>query len=215
MKYNTFIFDLDGTLLDTLKDLQVAVNHALKKFGYAEKTYEQIRAYVGNGIAKLIERSVPDGLKNENFEKISKEFFNYYEQHISDYTLPYNNIMDMLKKLKESDCVVAVVSNKSDDFVKSLCGQFFEGYIDIAIGETSTIRRKPYSDMVDYVLNKLGKSKEECVYIGDSEVDIQTAKNSGLDCICVSWGFRDKEHLIKNGANIVIDSPIEVMDYIV
>lgn len=214
MKYNTFVFDLDGTLLDTLKDLQVSINHALTKYNYEIKTYEQVRSYLGNGISRLIELSIPNIKENKDFESIKKEFFAYYEKHLTDYTLPYDGTMDMLKKLKERKCTIAVVSNKADEFVNNLCKQFFSEYIDIAIGESEKIRRKPYSDMVDYALKSLSVSKENAVYVGDSEVDILTAENSGLDCISVSWGFREENFLKQNGASTIISTPLEILEYV-
>ncbi|EHL20221.1 hypothetical protein HMPREF9628_00066 [Peptoanaerobacter stomatis] len=212
--YDTFIFDLDGTLLDTIGDLTNAVNYALKNYDYPQKTISQIKSYVGDGIPKLIERAIPQGLENKNYNDALKLFSDYYNSHLTDCTHIYDDIITVFEKLKEKNCKIAIVSNKSDKYVKILSEYFFKNYVDIAIGESENIRKKPSSDMADYALSTLGKKTDTSVYIGDSEVDILTAKNSSLPCISVSWGFRSKEFLKKNGANIIIDSPLELLKYI-
>ncbi|MGP1487560.1 MAG: HAD family hydrolase [Peptoanaerobacter stomatis] len=212
--YDTFIFDLDGTLLDTIGDLTNAVNYALKNYDYPQKTIPQIKSYVGDGIPKLIERAIPQGLENKNYNDVLKLFSDYYNSHLTDCTHIYDDIITVFEKLKEKNCKIAIVSNKSDKYVKILSEYFFKNYVDIAIGESENIRKKPSSDMANYALSKLSKTTDTSVYIGDSEVDILTAKNSSLPCISVSWGFRSKEFLEKNGANIIIDSPLEILKYI-
>lgn len=212
--YDTFIFDLDGTLLDTIGDLTNAVNYALKNYDYPQKTISQIKSYVGDGIPKLIERAIPQGLENKNYSDALKLFSDYYNSHLTDCTHIYDDIITVFEKLKEKNCKIAIVSNKSDKYVKILSEYFFKNYVDIAIGESENIRKKPSSDMADYALSKLSKTTDTSVYIGDSEVDILTANNSSLPCISVSWGFRSKEFLEKNGANIIIDSPLELLKYI-
>jgi len=213
MKYKNFIFDLDGTLLDTVTDLQNSINYALSLYGYGKKSYDEMRSFLGNGIRRLVELSVPNGVDNKNFEHILQEFMTYYNNHLIDCTLPYDNIIKMLGILKENNCKIAIVSNKADAFVKNLVDTFFRGYVDISIGQNEKIRQKPHSDMVEYALRNLNIAKNDSVYLGDSEVDIETAKNSGLDCICVSWGFRSREQLLNSGAKIIVDSPLQIPNY--
>lgn len=211
--YSNFIFDLDGTLLNTIGDLENSLNNTLIKYNYPTKTLDEVNSYVGNGIAKLVERSIPNGKNNSDFKNILNDFFEFYSNHLTDYTKPYDNITEMLKNLKNNNCKIAVVSNKSDSFVKILCNYFFKEYIDIAVGETDKIKKKPNKDMVEYTINKLNLNHKDTIYIGDSDVDILTAQNSSLPCISVSWGFRTKEFLIENGAKIIIDNPLEILSY--
>ena len=213
MKYKNFIFDLDGTLLDTVTDLQNSINYALSLFGYSKKSYDEVRGFLGNGIRKLVELSVPNGVENKNFDHILQEFMTYYNNHLIDCTLPYKDIHPMLDILKENNCKIAIVSNKADSFVKNLTETFFKGYVDISIGQNYKIRQKPHSDMVEYALKYMKIDKDDTVYIGDSEVDIETANNSGLDCISVSWGFRSREQLLKSGAKIIVDFPLQRPKY--
>ena len=213
MKYKNFIFDLDGTLLDTVTDLQNSINYALSLYGYGKKSYDEVRSFLGNGIRRLVELSVPNGVDNKNFDHILQEFMAYYNNHLIDCTLPYENIIAMLDILKKNKCKIAIVSNKADAFVKNLVNTFFRGCVDISIGQNEKIRQKPHSDMVEYALRNLNIAKNDSVYLGDSEVDIETAKNSGLDCICVSWGFRSREQLLNSGAKIIVDSPLQIPNY--
>ena len=200
MKKTTVVFDLDGTLLDTLKDLAEAVNYALRKQGMPERTLEEVRRFVGNGVRLLMIRAVPDGESNPLFEETFDLFKTYYGEHCNDNTKPYDGIMELLSTLKEKGYAVAIVSNKIDFAVKELNELYFKGIVPVAIGEKEGIRRKPAPDTVFEALKELGKTKEEAVYVGDSDVDIETAKNAGMPCISVLWGFRDKEFLDEHGA---------------
>lgn len=221
MRYEAVIFDLDGTLLNTLEDLTDAVNIALSSKAMPERTLEEVRAFVGNGIAKLIERAMPEGSlemdvpgqKNTVFEEVLAVFKKYYGEHCQDKTAPYPGILDMLRELKAKNLKMAIVSNKADFAVKELNPVYFEGLIAIAHGENEAagIRKKPAPDMVHQALKELDCPVEKAVYVGDSDVDIQTAKNSGMNCIGVSWGFRGREFLVENGAGIVIDHPSELL----
>lgn len=210
------IFDLDGTLLNTLDDLADSTNYALSKFGYPTRTIEEVRQFVGNGVAKLIERAIPDGKNNSNFEKCLSIFKENYAQNMYNKTAPYNGIIEMLSNLKSKGIKIAVVSNKFDLAVKELCKKYFEGFIDFAAGENEAqgINKKPAPDTVLSVLRKFSFSPEDAIYVGDSDVDIMTAKNSKMPCISVTWGFRDEKFLLENGATILINAPSEIYNHL-
>lgn len=205
------IFDMDGTLLDSLKDLQNTLNHCFRKVGFPERNYEEVRSFVGNGLRKLIERAVPQGITDEKVDEILARFKEYYMVHCADFTAPYEGIMDMLAKLKEAGYKMAIVSNKADEVLKVLNRQFFGDYIDVAIGERAGMNKKPAPDLVWLAMEQLGATKENTVYVGDSEVDYQTAVNSELKCISVLWGFRDKDFLEECGAKCFANEPIDVV----
>ncbi len=204
-KYDTVIFDLDGTLLDTLEDLCDSTNFALAQFGYPKRTLAEVRAFVGNGIGKLIERALPCGTECAAYAEVLGVFKAHYAENCNNKTHAYAGILPLLQRLKAEKVKIAVVSNKVDSAVKALCKRYFAEYITVAIGETENIRRKPAPDTVFEAMELLGAEKERTVYIGDSEVDVETAKNAGIDLIAVSWGFRDMEVLQKLG-----DFPIAV-----
>lgn len=210
------IFDLDGTLLNTLDDLADSTNYALSKFGYPTRTIEEVRQFVGNGVAKLIERAIPEGKNNPNFEKCLAIFKENYAQNMYNKTAPYNGIIEMLSNLKSKGIKIAVVSNKFDLAVKELCKKYFEEFIDFAAGENEAqgIRKKPAPDTVISVLNEFNFASEDAVYVGDSDVDIMTAKNSKMPCISVTWGFRDEKFLLENGATILINAPSEIYNHL-
>ena len=206
----TYIFDLDGTLLDTLQDLKASTNHALRSHGLPERTTEEVRQFVGNGVRKLIERAVPENTPQEVLEAVFADFRKHYMDHCLDATAPYPGIIDMLRRLKAQGKRMAIVSNKLDPAVKELNERFFKEYIDLAVGESDTVRRKPAPDMVNTILQTLGITKEEMVYVGDSEVDLETARRAGMDCVSVTWGFRDEEQLLAAGASRLVRSPGEL-----
>ena len=210
------IFDLDGTLLNTLDDLADSTNYALSKFGYPTRTIEEVRQFVGNGVAKLIERAIPDGKNNSNFEKCLSIFKENYAQNMYNKTAPYNGIIEMLSNLKSKEIKIAVVSNKFDLAVKELCKIYFDKYIDFAAGENEAqgINKKPAPDTVISVLTEFNFAPEDAVYVGDSDVDIMTAKNSHMPCISVTWGFRDEKFLLKSGATILINAPSEIYNHL-
>ena len=212
--YNTIIFDLDGTLLDTLSDLSNSVNFVLSKHGFPEITLDDTRRFVGNGIAKLIESAIPEGLGNPLFDKCLEEFGSHYSQNMEILTKPYPGIMDLLAKLTKRHYKIAIVSNKFDGAVKTLCEKYFSDYIKVAIGESKDVLRKPAPDTVFEALKELNTGIVNAVYVGDSEVDILTARNAGLPCISVSWGFRDRDLLESNGAGYIIDTPGELLDFL-
>lgn len=212
-QYSTYIFDLDGTLLYTLGDLTSSTNYAMRAFNLPEHTTDEVRRMVGNGIRKLIERAIPEGTANPHYEDVYSTFMEHYLKHSLDTTKPYDGIMETLEKLKKSGKKMAVVSNKYCTATEELCRNFFPEYISVAIGESERIRKKPAPDTVIEAMARLGVSKEGCVYIGDSDVDVATARNSGIPCISVLWGFRDKEFLTENGAETFIERPEELTDW--
>ena len=211
--FSTYIFDLDGTLLDTLGDLAASVNYALRIHGMPEHSLDDVRRFVGNGVRKLMERAVPDGADNPLFDETFATFRQYYMAHSLDTTRPYEGIPETLTALKARGCHLAVVSNKMMAATQELCHHFFSDTIEVAIGEDEAagIRRKPAPDTVFTALKALGVGKEYAVYVGDSDVDIQTARNAGLPCISVLWGFRDRDFLLQNGAETFISTPSELL----
>lgn len=213
-KYQLVIFDLDGTLLDTLADLADSVNYALAVYGYPQRTYDEVRTFVGNGIRKLIERSVPEKTDVKAVDEVHQTFLAYYKEHCADKTRPYEGIRKLLQKLREQGIKTAVVSNKADEAVKELCTKYFSGLLDAAVGERAGIARKPAPDTVNEVLKKLSVERSQAVYIGDSDVDVQTAGNAEMDCIAVAWGFRDRECLQSAGAGVIVSSSEELSDRI-
>lgn len=209
-KYKTYVFDLDGTLLSTLTDLAASCNYALRHNGMPERTIDEVRMFVGNGVKKLMERAIPDGLANPLFEQTFADFRQHYMRHNLDTTAPYPGIMDMLKQLKAEGKNIAVVSNKFYAATRELCRHFFGDLVPVAIGEREDIRKKPAPDTVIEALRELGASNDGAVYIGDSDVDIMTARNSGMPCVSVLWGFRDKQFLLEHGATTLIQTPAEL-----
>lgn len=204
MRYRGILFDLDGTLLDTLEDLADAVNYALEKYRFPPKTLEQVREYVGNGLLNLMTRCIPDA--HPDFDTIFADFKEYYLKNCRHKTKPYPEILELLQKLTEENRCIAVISNKNDIAVKELNQVFFQKFIPVAIGESDAVRKKPAPDSVFAAMDELGLAPEECVYIGDSDVDIRTAHNAGIPCISVTWGFRDRAFLLEHGAEILADN---------
>ncbi len=213
-KYNTVIFDLDGTLLNTLEDLADGVNFVLQNNGYPQRTLEEVRHFVGNGIHKLMERAVPENVTGEQFEKIFDEFRTYYTEHCQIKTRAYDGIMELLVKLKQRGYTMAIVSNKNHRAVTELNEIYFKDYIEAAIGQKDGIRKKPAPDTVLQALKELGKEKETAVYVGDSEVDFMTAENTGMDCVLVTWGFRTVEELSAFEPKKMIDKPEALLEFL-
>lgn len=210
--YSTYIFDLDGTLLNTLEDLTASTNYALRKHGMPEHPVDDVRRFVGNGVKKLIERAVPGGIGNPRFEATLETFRAHYLEHSLDTTRPYPGVAELLRTLSMQGKNIAVVSNKFYAATQELCAHFFGDYVKVAIGERENIRKKPAPDTVVEALRQLGVTAEGAVYVGDSEVDVATARNSGLPCISVLWGFRDKDFLAENGATRFVESPGEICE---
>lgn len=208
-KYSTVIWDLDGTLLNTLEDLMNAVNFAMSSLGYPQRTLDEIRRFVGNGVKKLMELSIPRGLENEDYDKAYELFASYYSEHNQDNTRPYAGVKEVIDTLAAAGVKQAIVSNKIDYAVQLLNDKFFG--VDFAIGTQDGLRRKPDPDMVLKAITELGSGIEETVYIGDSEVDIATAKNTGVDCISVLWGFRSIDELAPYSPPLTVNLPEEIV----
>ncbi len=213
-KINTVIFDMDGTVLDTLSDLAASVNFVLREHGMPEHERDRMRLFFGNGIRYAFRCAVPEDTDDAVVDKMLPLFFEHYGKHCMDMTKPYEGIPKLMKDLSDKGMKVAIVSNKVDFAVKELSERFFPGLVTLAVGEREGVRRKPAPDMVDAALAELGSSRNEAVYVGDSEVDLETAENSGLPCIAVLWGFRDRERLERCGATHFAKTPSDVLDII-
>ncbi|MDE6053801.1 MAG: HAD family hydrolase [Lachnospiraceae bacterium] len=208
-KITTVIFDLDGTLLDTLEDLKNAVNYALRVCGMTERTLSEIRQFVGNGVRNLMIRVVPQGEENPEFEHVFGIFKEYYGEHFNDATRAYDGIPELLQELKNAGYAMAIVSNKIDSAVQDLNNRYFP-QVDVAIGDRENLKRKPEPDSVFLALKELNRTSEESIYVGDSDVDLATAQNAGLPCISVLWGFRDRDFLVEHGAKVFVEKPTEI-----
>ncbi len=215
MKYDAVIFDLDGTLLNTLDDLADGVNIALSLCGMPARTVDEVRMAVGNGVALLMERMVPEGRANPRFDECLDTFRREYAKIAENKTCPYAGIPAMLDALRDAGVAMAVVSNKFHDATVALVQRYFP-VIPVSAGEREAegIRKKPAPDTVFQVLREIGVSAERCVYVGDSDVDIETAKNAGMDCISVTWGFRDRDFLVAHGAVVFADTPEELLSLV-
>lgn len=214
MRYKLAVFDMDGTILNTLEDLADSTNYALKANGLPERTIDEVRRFVGNGIRLLIERAVPTDTDKKLTDKVFDTFKEYYKTHCAVKTRPYDGIKDVLLELRKAGCLTAVVSNKADFAVQDLCKDYFDNLFDFAIGEREGIKKKPAPDSVFEVLSKLNVEKDNAVYIGDSDVDFATSVNAGMDVIMVGWGFRDEEFLREKGVKRIIKQPSEILDII-
>lgn len=209
------IFDLDGTILDTLGDLKNSVNYSLKQKGLKEKTTEEIKTYVGNGIEILMRRALPSNISEEEFQESFNVFKTHYEANMQNETAPYDGIIEVMKSLKSQGYLIAVVSNKFQSGVDELVEKFFKDSVDIAVGTSEKIKAKPDPAAIKYVFEKLGiEGTSDIYFIGDSEVDIQTARNANLKVISVSWGFRSKEHLMKFNPDFLIDEVKDILNII-
>ncbi len=206
MKYTTILFDLDGTILNTVEDLNGSLNFVLKKYGLPLRSVAETAAFLGNGIRRLIELGAGETVPAETVDAMFADFKAYYEVHCLDKTRPYEGIPELVASLRAAGKKTAVVSNKADFAVQELVERFFPGLFDFAVGEREGVRRKPAPDAVNEALKQLHAARDEAVYIGDSEVDIATAKNAGLPCVCVAWGFRSEEQLIEAGGETIVPS---------
>lgn len=210
-KYQAVIFDLDGTLLNTLEDLKNSVNYGLQKYGMPERTLEEIRHFVGNGVQRLVELAVPENTDSQEYDKVFQAFKEHYSVHCNDTTGLYPGIRELLAELKKQGFQMAIVSNKLQEGVDALAEQYFQEYLSVAIGAREGIRKKPAPDTVFEALRCLNIPKEQAVYVGDSEVDIATAANSGMECITVAWGFRTREEQEKAGGKIFANTPEDIL----
>lgn len=211
MNIRAVIWDLDGTLLDTLQDLAASTNAALAQSDLPVRTVEEVRRFVGNGVRKLIERAVPDGAQNPKFGAVYDAFVAHYAQHSRDHTRPYDGIVPLLGELNARGVRLAIVSNKIDFAVRELSRAYFGDLIQVAVGDDPSRRRKPAPDSVLKAIERLGVSRGETVYVGDSDVDVETARNAGITGVAVSWGFRTEESLRKAGAQYIAATPQELL----
>lgn len=213
-RYKAVLFDLDGTLLNTLNNITAAVNHTLTAYGMPTRTPTEVRSFVGNGVVKLIECAVPDGTDADTTARVLRDFRAYYAAHSLDLTAPYDGILPALARLKEAGVAMAIVSNKPEASVEELRQHFFKDYIAIALGDSPDRPRKPAPDGTLQALARLGVSADEAIFVGDGDADALTAKNAGLPCLGVTWGFRDADDLRTAGATHLIDTPTQIADYI-
>lgn len=211
VKVRAVVFDLDGTLLDTLEDLANATNWALRRNGMPERSLAEIRQFVGNGVRRLVERAVPMGTDDALFERTFDDFKRYYVNHCQERTCLYDGIPELLRELKEKGYKLAIVSNKLQAGVDELYERYFRDTVEVALGEQPQWQRKPAPDMVLEALRRLGVTADEAIYVGDSDVDMATARNSGLSCISVLWGFRDPEFLKAHGATCFAQRPADIL----
>lgn len=212
MKIKAVIFDLDGTLTDTLADLTNSVNYALSQLGFPQRSAEEVRSFVGNGVRRLINLSVPFGTAEKICEECLGVFKTHYEKNSCVKTKPYDGAIKVLETLKNKGIKTAVVTNKVHWAAEKIVRHFFDGLIDVTVGQVDGLAQKPEPDGIFFVLEQLGIAKENAVYVGDSEVDCITAHNAGMPCIGVAWGFRDREILKKNGADYIISEPQEILN---
>lgn len=212
MKYDSVIFDLDGTLLDTLGDLTGAVNYSMDQFGFPHRTIDEVRRFIGNGVKVLIDLSVPEGTDENTAADCLAVYKEYYSTHLDVKTVPYEGIKELLLALREKGIKTAVVSNKYDSATKHLAEMHFPGLLGFALGERPDIKRKPAPDALFYAMEQIDAKK--AIYVGDSEVDVKIARNAGMECIGVSWGFRGRKRLEQEAADYVIDKPSELLSII-
>ena len=208
-KYDAVIFDLDGTLLNTLGDLTAGVNYAMDQFGFPHRTIDEVERFIGNGVKVLIDLSVPAGTDEKTAADCLSVYKEYYSTHLDVSTKPYEGIHELLVSLKEAGMKTAVVSNKYDSATKHLAKLHFDGLLGFALGERADIKRKPAPDALFYAMEQIGAKK--AIYVGDSEVDVKIARNAGMECIGVSWGFRGRARLEEEGADFIIDKPEELL----
>ena len=211
MNYKLTIFDMDGTILDTLQDLTNSINYTLKCVSMPLRTIDEIRSFVGDGIKVLIKRAAPENTPDEVLDELYNIFMPHYNLHNSDFTRPYDGIIELLNKIRQAGFKTAVVSNKANHAVQELCNSYFPKLFDYALGESPDLPKKPSPAMVHHILKISGIPKEQAVYIGDSDVDVATAINSELDLIAVDWGFRSREVLLKKGAKTIVSTPLEIL----
>lgn len=211
MKYKTVIFDFDGTLLYTVQDLADAVNHAIAKRGYPVHSVRAIERMIGNGVNMLVARALPDGFDTPEYGEIMTDFRAFYAAHCLDNTRPYEGVTELLERLRDEGRAVAIVTNKYQTAAEQLRRRFFEDSVGLIVGDFEGRRRKPEPDGVFAALRALGAEARSAVYVGDTEVDMQTAENAGLDCICVAWGYRTRQELIRLGAPAVAETPEQLL----
>lgn len=214
MRYKAVLFDMDGTVLDTLGDLTNAVNHVLSLYGMPDRAPREVAGFLGNGAAHLLAKSVPAGTSEETLAEMLRVYQPWYDSHCAILTAPYPGILPMMEALREAGVRQAVISNKQDSAVRQLAEQHFPDLLEVAVGESATVRRKPNPDAVLAALREMHVAREDAVYVGDTEVDLRTAENAGLTCAAVGWGFRSEEQLRAAGAGHVFQSADELRDWL-
>ena len=212
MRYQMVIFDMDGTILETLEDIWHSVNVTMDAMGCPRRSYEEVRSFVGNGAAVLIQRCMPQGAEDPRWEQALAYFKDYYGLHAQDKTGPYEGIPELLATLQGRGVKLAVVSNKPDSNVQDLCRAYFPGVFPVVMGDHPDRAKKPAPDSVYAAIDALGGDRACAVYVGDSEVDLATARNAGLPCIAVTWGFRGEDHLLAHGAQVLAHTPDELLE---
>lgn len=213
MKYDAIFFDLDGTVIDSLQDIADAVNHTMRRFDLPQWTAEALKPHLGWGVSTLMKRILPQA-SDARREEILDFYRPYYAVHAGDKSRPFEGVVPMLERLHEDGLPLAILSNKPDAAVQPLARQYFAGLMDLSVGEKEGVRHKPEPDMLEQAAKALGVALARCLYVGDSEVDINTARNAGIDCVCVSWGFRTREQLREAGAKVIIDAPWELVEIV-
>jgi len=213
MKYDAIFFDLDGTVVDSLQDIVDAVNHTMRHFSLPERTPDQLKPHLGWGVDHLM-RAILPGHSEAQVEAVLAHYRPYYAQHAGDKSRPFDGILPMMGRMNAAGLVQAILSNKPDAAVQPLAERYFSDVVRLAVGEREGVRRKPHPDMVEAAAARLNVPLRRCLYVGDTEVDIDTAKNAGIDCACVTWGFRTREQLKKAGATVIVDTP-EEFEYLV
>ena len=213
MKYSAIFFDLDGTVVDSLQDIVDAVNHTMDRFGLPRHTPDALKPHLGWGVGHLMRAILPD-FSQTRVDEVLDHYRPYYARHAGDKSRPFDGILPMMERLKDDGLLLAILSNKPDAAVQPLARQYFSGLVSLAVGELEGVRRKPHPDMVEAAARQLNVPLKRCLYVGDTEVDIDTAKNAGIECACVTWGFRTREQLKKAGATIIVDTPEELEGYI-
>lgn len=212
MAIQTVIFDLDGTLLYSLEDLKDSVNFVMKKHGFREYTIDEVREAIGNGVRLLMERILPKDIDKNLFEECLSEFKENYSKNMYNKTKPYDGVLDMLKALREEGYKIAVLSNKFDSAVKELSSKYFGELVDLAVGQKEGVKEKPSPLGIQEIAKELDTDVETCIMVGDSEVDIQTANNAGIDCISVTWGYKNIDFLYDNGATKLVYAPKDILE---
>lgn len=215
MKYNTVLFDLDGTVVNSLGDLTNSVNKVCAAHSFPQRTIEEIRSFIGNGIPVLLKKSMPSYLSDKELSDIITEYRGVYSASMLDTTVPYDGVGELIDRLLENGFKIAVITNKRNSMAKAIVSHFFP-QIEVIVGEMEDrgIKRKPAPDMIDYALSLLSSDRESAVYVGDSEVDILTAHNSSLKCLSVTWGYRSRGFLEKENYDFLFDSPEEIFDFL-
>lgn len=214
MKYKAILYDMDGTVLDTLADLSAAVNHSLSVYSYPAVSAAHVRRSLGNGARRLISCCLPENADEASTNELLEYYKKYYDAHCCIETAPYEGIVQLMEKLRDAGVKQAILSNKPHSAVQPLAEKFFSGLLEFALGESETVRKKPDPSGLLSAAARLGFALDECLYVGDSEVDVQTARNAGMDCVAVSWGFRDRDELVAAGAQMIADSVKELEDII-